>query len=137
MREGQVRNGQLESNVNTANVIAAMSNACRQDAGSVAEASWSHLTLDCDRGTRRLKLSLFFPFLPVGVVGGGTSYTAQKASPELLGCCGPGMKRWLAGFTAAFALALDASTCAAIASGTFTGSHKRFVRGVTDTLLKL
>jgi hydroxymethylglutaryl-CoA reductase len=46
MKDGQVRNGQWGSNVNTTNVIAAMFIACGQNAGSVAEASWSHLTLD-------------------------------------------------------------------------------------------
>ena len=100
-REGQVRNGQFGSNVNTANIIAAMFIACGQDAASVAEAFWSHLTLDYSSETKRLSLSLFFPSLPVGVVGGGTSYTAQQASLELLGCRGLGMKRRLAGFAAA------------------------------------
>ena len=137
MREGQVRNGQFGSNVNTANIIAAMFIACGQDAASVAEASWSHLTLDYSSETKRLSLSLFFPSLPVGVVGGGTSYTAQQASLELLGCRGLGMKRRLAGLAAAFALALDVSTCAAIANGTFTGSHKKLARGVADASPKL
>ena len=56
MREGQVRNGQFGSNVNTANIIAAMFIACGQDAASVAEASWSHLTLDYSSDTKRLSL---------------------------------------------------------------------------------
>ncbi|KAI1670796.1 Hydroxymethylglutaryl-coenzyme A reductase [Pyrenophora tritici-repentis] len=124
MREGQVRNGQFGSNV-----VAAMFITCGQDAVSVAEASWSHLTMEYNRETKSLKLSLFFLSLPVGVVGGGTGYAAQKASLELLKCHGPGMKRRLAGLTAAFALALDVSTCAAMASGTFTGNHKRLARG--------
>jgi NADP-dependent 3-hydroxy-3-methylglutaryl-CoA reductase len=95
-REGQTRNGQWGSNINTANIVAAMFIACGQDAGSVAESSWSHLTLDYDWEKKHLKLSLFFPSLPVGVVGGGTGYTTQKASLELLKCHGPGMKRRLA-----------------------------------------
>ncbi|PSN59226.1 hydroxymethylglutaryl-CoA reductase [Corynespora cassiicola Philippines] len=132
MKEGQARNGQLGSNVNTANVVAAMFIACGQDAGSVAEASWSHLTSEYDGETKILRLSLFFPSLPVGVVGGGTKYSAQKASLELLKCRGPGGKRRLAGLMVAFALALDASTAAAIASGTFTQSHKRLARGMVD-----
>lgn len=136
-KEGQIRNGQLGSNINTANIIAAMFIACGQDAGSVAEASWSHLTLDFDWKTKTLKLSLFFPSLPVGVVGGGTSYTAQKASLELLKCQGPGTKRRLAGLVACFALALDVSTTAAIASGSFTQSHERLARGKVDRSAKL
>jgi NADP-dependent 3-hydroxy-3-methylglutaryl-CoA reductase len=137
MREGQVRNGQFGSNVNTANVVAAMFIACGQDAASVAEASWSHLTMEYDRKTKHLELSLFFPSLPVGTVGGGTKYTAQNASLKLLRCQGPGSKRRLAGLVAAFALALDVSTCAAIASGTFTASHQRFARGEAHERPKL
>ncbi|KAF2818224.1 substrate-binding domain of hmg-CoA reductase [Ophiobolus disseminans] len=129
MREGQIRNGQFGSNVNTANVVAAMFVACGQDAGSVAESAWSHLTADYDRETERLKLSLFFPSLPVGVVGGGTGYEAQKASLKLLKCDEPGTKHRLAGLVAAFALALDISTSAALSSGTFTQSHERLARG--------
>lgn len=137
MKEGQVRNGQWGSNVNTANITAAMFIACGQDAGSVAEASWSHLTLDYDWKAKDLKLSLFFPSLPVGIVGGGTSYTAQKASLDLLKCREPGKKRRLAGLVAAFALALDVSTAAALANGTFTQSHERLARGKSDALSKL
>jgi NADP-dependent 3-hydroxy-3-methylglutaryl-CoA reductase len=129
MKEGQVRNGQFGSNVNTANVIAAMFIACGQDAASVAEASWSHLTPEYNWEAKNLKLSLFFPSLPVGVVGGGTYYPAQRASLEMLKCSGPGMKRRLAGLIVSFALALDISTCAALASGTFTQSHKKHARG--------
>jgi NADP-dependent 3-hydroxy-3-methylglutaryl-CoA reductase len=128
-RDGQMRNGQWGSNINTANIVAAMFIACGQDAGSVAESSWSHLILDYDAQQKNLKLSLYFPSLPVGVVGGGTGYTAQNASLELLKCRGPGMKRRLAGLIAAFALALDTSTIAAVSSNTFTQSHERLARG--------
>lgn len=129
MKEAQVRNGQWGSNVNTANVVAAMFIACGQDAGSVAEGSWSHLSVDYSSETGSLRLSMFFPSLPVGVVGGGTNYAAQKASLELLKCRGPAMKKRLAGLVASFALALDVSTSAAIANGTFTRSHERLARG--------
>jgi hydroxymethylglutaryl-CoA reductase len=40
-KDGGIRNGQFGSNINTANIIAAMFIATGQDAGSVAEASWS------------------------------------------------------------------------------------------------
>jgi NADP-dependent 3-hydroxy-3-methylglutaryl-CoA reductase len=129
MREGQIRNGQFGSNVNTANVVAAMFVACGQDAGSIAESAWSHLTLDYNKETELLKISLFFPSLPVGIVGGGTGHMAQKASLKLLHCDEPGTKHRLAGLVAAFALALDVSTSAAIASDTFTQNHARLARG--------
>lgn len=128
VREAQVRNGQFGSNVNAANIVAAMFIACGQDAGSVAEASWSQLTLEYKKEDKRLHLSLYFPSLPVGTVGGGTSYPAQRSSLKLLKCDGAGSKGKLAGLIAAFALALEVSTAAAITSNTFTESHKRLAR---------
>jgi hydroxymethylglutaryl-CoA reductase len=47
------------------------------------------------------------------------------------------MKRRLAGLVAAFALALDLSTLAAIASGTFTQSHERLARKSRGTRSRL
>lgn len=128
MKEGQTRNGGFGCNVNTANVVAAMFIACGQDAGSIAESAWNQLTVTFDVQTKVLKLSLFFPSLPVGVVGGGTMYPSQKASLDLLDCQGPGGKRRLAGLIACFCMALDISTAAAIASGGFTDAHKKLAR---------
>ena len=132
IKEGQIRNGQFGSNINTANIVAALFIACGQDAGSVAEGCWSHLTVDLDRETGNIKMSLFFPSMPVGSVGGGTAYPSQKASLELLDCTGPGSKYRLAGLVACFAMALDVSTLAAVASGGFTDSHKRLARGKVE-----
>ncbi|KAJ4330209.1 hypothetical protein N0V87_010191 [Didymella glomerata] len=132
MKEGQTRNGGFGCNVNSANVVAAMFIACGQDAGSVAESAWTHLTTTYDVGTKTLKQSLFFPSLPVGTVGGGTMYPSQKASLELLKCRGPGSKRRLAGLIACFCMALDVSTAAAIASGGFTDAHKKLAREKGD-----
>ncbi|KAH6616396.1 hmg-CoA reductase [Boeremia exigua] len=132
MKESQTRNGGFGCNVNTANVVAAMFVACGQDAGSVAESAWSQLSTTYDAQTKVLRQSLFFPSLPVGVVGGGTMYPSQKASLELLGCRGPGGKRRLAGLIACFCMALDISTAAAIASGGFTDAHKKLARDAAD-----
>ncbi|KAH8747281.1 hydroxymethylglutaryl-CoA reductase [Diaporthe sp. PMI_573] len=73
-------------------------------------------------------MTLYFSSLPVGTVGGGTGYATQKEALELVKCTAPGMKGRLAGVMAAFALALDASTSAAIANDTFTQSHMRLAR---------
>jgi hydroxymethylglutaryl-CoA reductase len=72
---------------------------------------------------------MFFPSLPVAVVGGGTSYVTQQESLRLLGCQGVGGKQRLAGLIGAFALALDTSTIAAIANNTFAKSHAALARG--------
>lgn len=132
MKEGQTRSGGFGCNVNTANTVAAMFIACGQDAGSVAESAWAHLTTTYDTGTKTLRQSLFFPSLPVGTVGGGTMYPSQRASLELLKCWGPGSKRRLAGLVACFSMALDVSTAGAIASGGFTDAHKKLARDKVD-----
>jgi hydroxymethylglutaryl-CoA reductase len=64
-KEGGIRNGQFGCNINTANIIAAMFISCGQYAASVAEGSWSHLTPEYDWTTKDLRLSMFFPSLPV------------------------------------------------------------------------
>ncbi|KAJ0100639.1 hydroxymethylglutaryl-coenzyme A reductase, partial [Diaporthe amygdali] len=82
-KEGGLRNGQFGSNINTANILAAMFVATGQDAGSVAEASWSHLTSELDKETQDLRMSLYFPSIPVGTVGGGTGYATQKEALQM------------------------------------------------------
>jgi NADP-dependent 3-hydroxy-3-methylglutaryl-CoA reductase len=125
--EGGVRNGQMGQNANTANIMTAMFIACGQDAASVLECGWSHLTveLDCDE---ELTLSLYFPSLAVGTVGGGTQYPTQREALELIDCYGSGKKLALAETVAAFALALEVSTLAALANDTFAQSHMELAR---------
>ncbi|KAF2633872.1 substrate-binding domain of hmg-CoA reductase [Macroventuria anomochaeta] len=106
--------------------------ACGQDAGSVAKSAWAHLSTTLNQETKNLKLSLFFPSLPVGIVGGGAIYASQKASLELLKCRGPGSKRKLAGLVTCFSMALGTSAAAAIASGGFTNAHKILARDKVD-----
>ncbi|RMI91569.1 hypothetical protein CDV36_016603, partial [Fusarium kuroshium] len=86
-----------------------------------------HLTSELDSETGELTMSLYFPSLPVGAVGGGTGYRMQKEALGMLRCGadGPGDKAELAGIIAAFALALDVSTSSAISNDTFTASHMR------------
>lgn len=129
LKEGGIRNGQFGCNINAANIIAAMFISCGQDAASVAEGCWSHLTPEYDWTTKELRLTMFFPSLPVAVVGGGTHYATQQESLRLLRCQGTGGKRRFAGLVGAFALALDLSTIAAIANNTFATSHAALARG--------
>lgn len=131
LKEGGIRNGQFGANINTANIFSAMFISTGQDPGSTAEAAWSHLTSELDPSTGTLTMSLYIPSLPVGTVGGGTAYSTQKEALNILKCGEPGMKNRLAGIIGSFALALDASTSAAIANDTFTESHMRFARGRT------
>ncbi|ENH71630.1 3-hydroxy-3-methylglutaryl-coenzyme A reductase [Fusarium oxysporum f. sp. cubense] len=131
IKEGGIRNGQFGSNINTVNIIAAMFIATGQDPASTAEACWSHLTSELDPKTGALTMSLYLPSLPVGTIGGGTGLPMQREALKLLKCDGDGagQKERLAGLIAAFGLALDASTSAAITNDTFTASHMRLGRG--------
>ncbi|PYI08047.1 hypothetical protein BO78DRAFT_385458 [Aspergillus sclerotiicarbonarius CBS 121057] len=107
VQEGSIRNGQHGSNINVANVLAAIFIATGQDAASITDACWAHLTPEYDYKSQRLTLSLYFPSLPVGVVGGGTVYATQREALRIMQCDGPGGKHQLAGYIAAFALALE------------------------------
>ncbi|KAJ5656624.1 hydroxymethylglutaryl-coenzyme A reductase family protein [Penicillium longicatenatum] len=136
-KEAATRNGQLGYNINHANVVAAMFIACGQDAASVAESAWSHLTVEFDQENRELGVSIYFPSLPVGTVGGGTTLDTQREALEILGCTGPGSKGRLAGLIASFALALDISTVAAVTNNTFAASHYRLARSTRALQSKL
>lgn len=131
--QGSIRAGHLGCSINTANILAAMFIACGQDAASVFESGWAHLTTDLDEETKVLTLSLYFPSLLVGTVGGGTHYSSQKEALELIGCSGAGKKFALAETIAAFALALDISTVSAICTDTFAASHQNFARAPKES----
>jgi hydroxymethylglutaryl-CoA reductase len=98
----------MGQNINTANAMAATFISCGQDAASVFQSGWSHLTADLDEETKVLTLSLYIPSLLAGTVGGGTHYPSQRESLELIGY-GDGKKLALAETITAFALALDVS----------------------------
>jgi hydroxymethylglutaryl-CoA reductase len=76
----------MGQNINTTNVMAAIFISCGQDATSVFESGWSHLTFNLDEETTVLTMSLYIPSLLIGTVGGGTHYPSQRESFELIGC---------------------------------------------------
>jgi len=127
-QQGAIRGGMMGSNINTANILAAMFIATGQDAASVLESGWTQLTTSLDPGTKELTLTLFMPSLLVATVGGGTTYATQREALGLLGCVGEGRKWALAETICAFALALDLSTLSAVANDTFSQSHARMAR---------
>jgi len=131
---GGVRNGNMGQCLNPSNIVAAMFIACGQDVGSVLESGFSHLTGEYNEEKEELTLSLFFPSLLVGSVGGGTGYATQKEALELIGCHGEGKKWALAETIAAFSLALELSTLSALATDTFAASHKDLARGPKSKL---
>ncbi|PWY72951.1 nad-binding domain of hmg-CoA reductase [Aspergillus heteromorphus CBS 117.55] len=131
-QEACIRNGQHGNNIDSANVLAAAFIATGQDAASIIDASWSHLTPEYDRESQKVTLSLYFPSMPVGVVGGGTRYATQQEALRILHCDGPGKKRQLAGLIAGFALALETSTAASVVNNTFAQSHERLARRASE-----
>lgn len=76
-KEAGIRNGQFGSNMNTSNVVAAMFIA-RQDAACFVDSCWNHLVGEYDMETEDLKISIYFPYLPVGVIRGDTGYGLRK-----------------------------------------------------------
>lgn len=126
--DGTVRNGQQGVNANASNIIAAMFIACGQDAASVLESGWSQLVSEYDEKTGDLTLSSFFPPLVIGTVGGGSGYPTQKEALELLNCYGDGKKWALAETIARLALALELSTCAALANDTSSAGDQKLAR---------
>ncbi|OQE82473.1 hypothetical protein PENNAL_c0036G10190 [Penicillium nalgiovense] len=82
--EGGTRNAQFGSNINVANVTTGIFIATGQDAAAVAEGPFGHLTPEYDHESRQVKLTLYFPSLPVGTVGGGTAYETQREALGIL-----------------------------------------------------
>lgn len=60
MKEGQMRSDRFGCNINTVNTVAAMFSTCSQDAGSVVESAWAHLTTTHDADTKSSKSACSF-----------------------------------------------------------------------------
>lgn len=83
------------------------------------------MTPEYNRHSRELELSILFPSLPVGIVGRGTNYPAQKECLQILKCDTSGQKVASLDAVPAFVLALGASTSAAVTNNTFASAHVR------------
>jgi hydroxymethylglutaryl-CoA reductase (NADPH) len=118
-----------------ASVVAAMFAVTGQDLGMVGTSSMAHITarpvgpgavpleLDPSDDTAMrpyreggVHLSLRFPGLEVGTVGGGTVLPCAETYLRLMGCQGPGSAHRLAQIIAGAALALEISAGASMAS---------------------
>jgi NADP-dependent 3-hydroxy-3-methylglutaryl-CoA reductase len=126
IRDGAARVRMVGHNVNVANAIAAIFTATGQDIACVHESSVG--MLDVRRVDDGIHARLYLPGLVIGTVGGGTHLPAQRALLEMMGCTGEGSVRRLAEIIGGFALALDLSTLAAVASGEFATAHERLGR---------
>jgi NADP-dependent 3-hydroxy-3-methylglutaryl-CoA reductase len=123
---GAQQAGVVGSGLNAVNIVAALFVATGQDVACVHESGVSILSMEVDG--HDLAATLLLPSVVSGTVGGGTSLPNQRAWLTALACAGPGGGARFAEIVAGFALALDISTTAAMASGQFVDAHQRLGR---------
>lgn len=117
------------SNLNVANVLAAIFTACGQDIACVAESSLASLDLTKNNGSEGgIIATMYMPSLVIGTVGGGTNLPTQKECLQIMGCDGVESVRKLGEIIAAFCLALDISTLCAVFAGEFVRAHEELGR---------
>jgi len=125
---GAIASGMQSVAFTPASAIAAIFAATGQDLGMVGTSSMAH-------GTGRLveggmHVSIRFPGLEVGTVGGGTTLPSPRQWLELMGCAGAGKVYRFAQIVAAAALALEISASAAMATaGSENFFRAHFERG--------
>jgi len=123
---GAYATGMMGANVNFANVIAGIFTATGQDIASVHESATGLFKLR--REGNNLRVNVHLPALVIGTVGGGTHLPTQRECLDLMGCQGSGKVYRLAEIIAASCLALDISTCAAVATNEFVHAHEQLGR---------
>jgi hydroxymethylglutaryl-CoA reductase (NADPH) len=124
---GAVASGMQSVAFTPASAIAAIFTATGQDIGMVGTSSMAHGTgRRIDGG---LHVSIRFPGLEVGTVGGGTTLPSARDWLASIGCAGPGKVYRFAQIIAATALALEISASAAMATAGsenfFRAHHER------------
>jgi hydroxymethylglutaryl-CoA reductase (NADPH) len=125
---GAVASGMQSVAFTPASAIAAIFAATGQDLGLVGTSSMAHGTEQRVEGG--LHVSIRFPGIEVGTVGGGTTLPDPRRWLELMGCAGPGKVYRLAQLVAATALALEISASAAMATaGSENFFRAHFERG--------
>jgi hydroxymethylglutaryl-CoA reductase (NADPH) len=125
---GAVASGMQSVAFTPASAIAAVFAATGQDLGLVGTSSMAHGTEQRVEGG--LHVSIRFPGIEVGTVGGGTTLPDPRRWLELMGCAGPGKVYRLAQLVAATALALEISASAAMATaGSENFFRAHFERG--------
>jgi hydroxymethylglutaryl-CoA reductase (NADPH) len=111
---GAVASGMQSVAFTPASAVAAVFAATGQDLGMVGTSSMAHGVGRRVEGG--LHVSIRFPGLEVGTVGGGTTLPYAREWLELMGCAGPGKVYRLAQIVAATAAALEISASAAMAT---------------------
>jgi hydroxymethylglutaryl-CoA reductase (NADPH) len=126
---GAVASGMQSVAFTPASAVAAVFAATGQDLGLVATSSMAH-GVEQRTEDGGLRVSIRFPGIEVGTVGGGTTLPDPARWLELMGCAGPGKVYRLAQLVAATALALEISASAAMATaGSENFFRAHFERG--------
>jgi hydroxymethylglutaryl-CoA reductase (NADPH) len=124
---GAVASGMQSVAFTPASAVAAVFAATGQDLGMVGTSSMAHGVGRRVEGG--LHVSIRFPGLEVGTVGGGTTLPYARQWLALMGCAGPGQVYRFAQLLAAAALALEISASAAMATAGsenfFRAHHER------------
>ena len=125
---GAVASGMQSVAFTPASAIAAVFAATGQDIGMVGTSSMAHGTGRRVEGG--MHVSIRFPGLEVGTVGGGTTLPTPREWLGVMGCAGPGKVYRFAQIVAAAALALEISASAAMATaGSENFFRAHFERG--------
>jgi hydroxymethylglutaryl-CoA reductase (NADPH) len=124
---GAVASGMQSVAFTPASAVAAVFACTGQDLGMVGTSSMAHGTGRPVEGG--LHVSIRFPGLEVGTVGGGTTLPYARTWLGVMGCAGPGKVYRFAQIVAAAALALEISASAAMATAGsenfFRAHHER------------
>ncbi|MFT7611573.1 MAG: hydroxymethylglutaryl-CoA reductase (NADPH) [Parvicellaceae bacterium] len=118
--------GMIGYNINVANAIAGIFASTGQDLACIHESSVAIFQME--KTEEGLYTSLSLPSLVIGTVGGGTHLPVSSKVLELMDCKGNGKAARFAKLIAGFALSLELSTHAAIASGQFARAHQKLGR---------
>ena len=125
---GAVASGMQSVAFTPASAIAAIFAATGQDIGMVGTSSMAHGTGRRVEGG--MHVSIRFPGLEVGTVGGGTTLPTPREWLGRMGCAGPGKVYRFAQIVAAAALALEISASSAMATaGSENFFRAHFERG--------
>lgn len=127
--------GVVGGTMNIANVIAGIFAATGQDLASIHESSTGITQIEKIEGG--LYVSLSIPALVIGTVGGGTNLPVPQSVLKLMNCSGKGKLERFAKLISGFALSLEISILAAMASGQFARAHQKLGKNKTvNWLLK-
>jgi len=121
--------GTVSANAQVANVLAAIFTACGQDIAHISEASIGETKCRLVKGGG-IKISVWLPDLPIGVIGGGTGLETQK---EALGILNLNKQERndhlnLGEIIGGAVLAGEISLIAALASGDLAKAHEKLGR---------